>query len=348
MLNWRIPKWLQRRWLFLLLGILILGLVLSLGQIKGLLSLSISDLGSSPASTASPPPSPQSLQTPVSPSPPAKASRKQPLEEPQELTAEQKAQQQSAITELQASIPTVDSLIEMKVAIEVSVPSITMRVSKVSRLLNGDGAEIATLSPDTSYRVAGGSSVIVDGDAISRIVWVEPPVDGVFYLGDRTYRGRLLLAVDGGTLWVVNVVSLRSYLHSVVASEVSPSWNPEALKAQAVAARSYALTYYFQPVNALYDLGDDEYFQVYSGIDREAPATSQAVDDTAGEFVSYRGGVVESLYAASDDIVMEAFQGKGMSQLGALELAEQGYAYPEILATYYPSTAVGRIEQDTH
>ncbi|HEY9643626.1 MAG TPA: SpoIID/LytB domain-containing protein, partial [Coleofasciculaceae cyanobacterium] len=147
-------------------------------------------------------------------------------------------------------------------------------------------------------------------------------------------------------LWGVNFVNLRQYLYSVVASEVSPSWPMEALKAQAVAARSYALTYYFKPVNSLYQLGDDEYFQVYSGVAREADTTNKAVDATAGQFVSYRGGIVESLYAASDDIVADAFQGRGMSQLGALGLAEQGYTYEKILTNYYPGTGVGQIQQD--
>jgi len=156
----------------------------------------------------------------------------------------------------------------------------------------------------------------------------------------------LLLVADGGNLWAVNYINLRQYLHSVVGSEVSPSWPPESLKAQAVAARSYALTYYFRPVTPLYHLGATEYYQVYGGIEREAPATRKAVDGTAGEFVSYRGGIVESLYAASDDIVAEAFQGHGMSQLGALDLAEKGYTYQQILSHYYPKTGVARVQED--
>jgi peptidoglycan hydrolase-like amidase len=119
----------------------------------------------------------------------------------------------------------------------------------------------------------------------------------------------------------------------------------EALKAQAVAARSYALTYYFKPVSPLFHLSATEYYQVYSGISREAERTRQAVDGTAGQYVSYQGGIVESLYAASDDIVADAFRGRGMSQLGAKSLAEQGYSYQKILEYYYPGTAVGRIKQ---
>lgn len=151
---------------------------------------------------------------------------------------------------------------------------------------------------------------------------------------------------DSGKLWAVNYVNLRQYLYSVVGAEVSPSWPMAALKAQAIAARSYALTYYFKPANKLYHLGSDEYFQVYKGIESEANTIYKAVNETAGSFVSYRGGIVESLYAASDDIVSEAFQGRGMSQLGALSLAEKGYTYEQILKNYYPKTGVGRIEID--
>lgn len=264
------------------------------------------------------------------------------------LTPEQQQAQQAAIATLQSSIASVDSLVEMKVAIEVAVPAVTIGVSAESRLLDQTGAELNTLAAGSSYTAQVDSTgILLDGSPLPALIWVEPPTDGLFYLNDRAYRGRLLLVAEAGKLWAVNLVSLKNYLYSVVPSEVSPSWEMQALKAQAVAARSYALTYYFKPVNSLYDMGDDEYFQVYKGIESEADRTREAVDATAGEFVSHRGGVVESLYAASDDIVAEAFQGRGMSQLGALNLAEQGYTYDQILATYYPGTAVGRIAQDT-
>ena len=85
-------------------------------------------------------------------------------------------------------------------------------------------------------------------------------------------------------------------------------------------------------------------YQAYKGIRTEASSTHQAVHDTAGEFISYGGGVVESLYAANQAIVDDAHSGYGMSQTGALDLAEQGYRYYEILSAYYPDTSVGRID----
>lgn len=302
----------------------------------------------SPTPTVSPAaasPSPAAKSATKSSPPAAKAQPASPQPKPS-LTAEQQAMNQQYKSSFANSTVPVDALIEMRVAIAEGVPSVTVGSSGGLQLMDQERNGISSLQAGASYTAQpNASGISLNGSQLPAIVLLEPAGE-TFNLGDRTYRGRLLLVNDGGKLWAVNLVNLRSYLHSVVASEVSPSWPPEALKAQAVAARSYALTYYFKPMSSLFQLGATEYYQVYSGIDREAPETSKAVDDTAGEFVSYRGGIVESLYAASDDIVAEAFQGRGMSQLGALNLAEQGYNYLQILANYYPSTGVSRFVTD--
>lgn len=246
-----------------------------------------------------------------------------------------------------ALYPNVDSSIEMHVALASGVPSLSIGVSGSGTVLDQGGQIVESLTAGQSSLVQfDGQGLTVGGKPAPNIVWVVPDPNSIFYLGDRGYRGTLLVVADGGNLWAVNYVNTRLYLYSVVGAEVSPSWPMAALKAQAIAARSYALSYYFKPANKLYHLGSDEYYQVYRGVESEAETTRIAVDQTAGSFVSYRGGIVESLYAASDDIVSEAFQGHGMSQLGALKLADQGYTHEQILKNYYPNTGVGRIEVD--
>jgi peptidoglycan hydrolase-like amidase len=91
-------------------------------------------------------------------------------------------------------------------------------------------------------------------------------------------------------------------------------------------------------------MGNTQRWQVYRGVSAEYNTTRQAVQDTRGVFLSYKGGVVESMYAASDDIVTNVFGGRGMSQNGALQLAQQGYTYQEILGTYYPGTGLSWID----
>ncbi|MCU0570955.1 MAG: SpoIID/LytB domain-containing protein [Oculatellaceae cyanobacterium Prado106] len=267
---------------------------------------------------------------------------------PQALSAQEQALNEAGKERLAASqASSVDSLVEMRVAIAQGVSSLRLSASQGAVLVDGNGGLLQDLAAGTAYTIEpGGEGLLINGQPIPFGVRVEPPAGGLITVGDRTYRGRFVLVNDSGKVWAVNLINLRQYLYSVVASEVSPTWQANALKAQAIAARSYALTYHFKPMSSLFDLGSTEYYQVYSGIGREAEATNQAVDATAGEYVSYKGGVVESLYAASEDIVAEAFQGQGMSQLGALSLAEQGYTYQQILNKYYPGTKVARFQQD--
>ena len=163
-------------------------------------------------------------------------------------------------------------------------------------------------------------------------------------MGDRWYRGKLLLIAQGNQLLAVNYVDLEQYLLSVVGSEMSAAAPIEALKAQAVAVRSYALVHTFRPANHWFDVTSGERHQAYKGIATEYNTTHQAVGETAGEILSSQGGVVESLYAATQAIVDRAHKGAGMSQTGAYAYANQGYDYRQILAVYYPGVAITLLE----
>jgi SpoIID/LytB domain protein len=141
----------------------------------------------------------------------------------------------------------------------------------------------------------------------------------------------------------VNFVLMYDYISSVVGSEMYVNWPLEALKAQAVAARSYALVHHVRYSKRAYDLDNTQRYQAYLGIAKESNTTQAAVASTTGEFISYNGGIVESLYAASDAIVQAAHGGNGMSQTGAMELASKGYDYTQILGNYYPGTSLSRL-----
>jgi stage II sporulation protein D len=111
---------------------------------------------------------------------------------------------------------------------------------------------------------------------------------------DRRYRGTIQIDVKGGRLRAINVIGLEQYLYGVVPAEVPDDWPAEVLKAQAVAARSYALA--TRKANGDFDLYSDVRSQVYRGIDEEEPTTNQAVDETAGEVLLYRGRVVTTYF----------------------------------------------------
>jgi SpoIID/LytB domain protein len=116
-------------------------------------------------------------------------------------------------------------------------------------------------------------------------------------LGGRPYRGQFLVSVAGGALRAVNSVSLEAYLYGVVPSEMPKDWLPEALKAQAVAARTYALA--VRKTGSWFDLYPDTRSQVYLGIAHEAPSTTAAVQATAGEVVLYQGRIAKTYFFSS-------------------------------------------------
>jgi SpoIID/LytB domain protein len=109
----------------------------------------------------------------------------------------------------------------------------------------------------------------------------------------RRYRGSIQVDVTGGRLRAINFVGLEQYLYGVVPSEMPYSWHPEALKAQAVVARSYALAV---RKSGAFDLYPDTRSQVYLGLDHERPSTNAAVDATAGKVLLYDGQVAKTYF----------------------------------------------------
>mgnify|MGYP000399922022 FL=1 len=92
-------------------------------------------------------------------------------------------------------------------------------------------------------------------------------------------------------LTVVNVLPVEQYLYGVVGKEMSPSWSEEALKAQAVAARTYAIAHKSRFSQRGFDLTDDTSSQVYAGINGESPSIIKAVNATKGEIITYQAGL---------------------------------------------------------
>ena len=124
--------------------------------------------------------------------------------------------------------------------------------------------------------------------------------NSVTSLGGRTYRGEIEFGrYTGGGITPVNVVDLDEYLYAVVASEMSSSWHGEALKAQAVAARTYAI-YNTNKHNARgYSLCDTNDCQVYGGVEAEKESVTSAVKATSGEVICHNGEPVQAVFSAS-------------------------------------------------
>ena len=117
------------------------------------------------------------------------------------------------------------------------------------------------------------------------------------YYGDTPYRGAILGRRVGSSLFAVNKLAIDDYVKGVVPNEMPASWDAEALKTQAVAARSYGLATKISGNG--YDVFADTRSQVYGGLSSEQPATNQAVEATAREVLKYKRRVIVAYFSST-------------------------------------------------
>jgi stage II sporulation protein D len=156
--------------------------------------------------------------------------------------------------------------------------------------------------------VTGGSSTVLHGPAEN-------------FLSNGVYRGRMVLNREGSSVLAVNHVSLEHYLYGVVPAEMPASWPAEALRAQAVVARSYALT--SRRSGGTWDVYADVRSQVYRGVLSEIATSTAAVRATRGKVVTVGGQVAQTFFfstsggrTASNE---EGFGGAPLSYLRSVD-----------------------------
>jgi stage II sporulation protein D len=122
-----------------------------------------------------------------------------------------------------------------------------------------------------------------------------------FEVNKKQYRGYLTIHPTHGKtgLTIVNTLPIEQYLYGVIAREISPNWPLETIKAQAVAARSYALYTHRKHQDDDYDVCATTDCQVYGGRSSEKPQTNKAVDDTSGQVITYNDKIIPAYFHSS-------------------------------------------------
>ena len=143
-------------------------------------------------------------------------------------------------------------------------------------LRDSDGKDLFTTTGSLALVPAAGAAVTLRG----------PAQNGT---SNGSYRGAIQVSPGAGGLAAVNVLSLENYVAGVVSAEVPASWPAEALRAQAIAARTYAVTTNAGGAAGLFTQYADTRSQMYRGVAAETPATTAAVRTTSGQIVTYQG-----------------------------------------------------------
>ena len=159
----------------------------------------------------------------------------------------------------------------------------------------------------------------------STIYFIPGNPQSFLSLNGRSYRGFLIMKGSRKGIVLANVLNLEDYLKSVVPGELSPGQFGalEALKAQAVAARTYALKNKGQFKEFGYDLVSTPRSQLYLGMASEHPLSTRAVDETKGEVMRYRGELINALYMSTcggkTENVENVFSGRPAPYLKSVE-----------------------------
>jgi stage II sporulation protein D len=148
---------------------------------------------------------------------------------------------------------------------------------------------------DYTFVAVGGGVELRDshGDKVAACGGEGKAANGIDIAGYGSYRGKLVAHEDGGDLLVINQLGSEDYVRGVVANESPSSWPIDALRAQAVVARTYGLV---TSRGGVFDQYADTRSQVYGGKDSETKETDQAVADTAKQVVTYKGDLALTYY----------------------------------------------------
>lgn len=269
-----------------------------------------------------------------------------------------------------------NSALAMKIGLVDGVSQVSVGTSKDAELISPlHNKSFYKLSAMKAYPFkATGNTISIELQNqwfnlnINRLV-IKPGEKGFISTKRRWYRGEFIIENRGGSLVVINNLPLEDYLLGVVPAEMPSKWSYEALKAQAIAARSYAIANRGKRASRGYDLKDTPEDQAYGGASSETATTNSAVMETKGVVITYNQKVIPAYYSASagghtvnagavwnkdlpylksvpsfDEGVKKNGHGLGMSQHGANKMAQSGYNAYQILTYYYNNVKFGKLD----
>lgn len=189
-----------------------------------------------------------------------------------------------------------------------------------------------------------GGGLVVDRQRVAS-GWAAPG-EGPWAVGDRRYRGRLVFHATPNAIQVVDQVALEDYVAATVGGEMPASWPEQALRAQAVATRTYALHQRERRTAERFDLRATEQSQVYRGLEAESDTTRRAAHATRGEILTHRGRpILAAFHSTSGGRTASASEvwGESIPYLDSIEVEHEEDAPFTYWRTVYPPAALDQL-----
>ncbi len=191
-----------------------------------------------------------------------------------------------------------EQIIRVKIFDDLAVFNVVIRGDYAAKQFDSDkilksGKNLK--SKISAYR--GGTLLAGNYLAAKKIIIKPNSADVPIEVNGRRFKGSLvLIRRDNGLLSVINYLGLEDYVKGISVREISHYWPMDALKAQTVAFRTFALYRAEQFKNKEWDVSDDKYSQVYGGQEAERYRINEAVDKTKGEVLYYNGKILPAFY----------------------------------------------------
>lgn len=188
---------------------------------------------------------------------------------------------------------------DLRVGLASGRASLTITPAGGKATVQTGSSKTITLAANTAaaIRWQDGAFLVGREKLRSEVLVIRPAAKaGELSLDGRRYRGALELRHKGGGLTAVNIVPVDGYLRSVVPEEMPVDWPAEAIKAQSVAARSFALASRGRHASEGYDLCTTTHCQLYTGTAAEKSASNAAIKATRGEVLTYGDKPIEALF----------------------------------------------------
>ncbi len=181
----------------------------------------------------------------------------------------------------------------IRIAIVKSASEVT--VAGEGLLVTSETGEPLSMTFPATVRLTKGG-LLVEGKKFRRLLF---SASSAVYVNNKPYRGLAELSVADNGIQVVNQLPLEEYLVGLINCEISSSWPIEAVKAQAIIARTYALNRKMARMSAPYHMESSVIDQVYDGCLIEDSRARRAVQETEGKVLTFGGGIIQAFYHSS-------------------------------------------------
>lgn len=187
---------------------------------------------------------------------------------------------------------------DIRVLIEESNGPVTVHAQFDSLIEADNGTLLMTLPAEKRIRLSShdGSLFIDERSSGQTELSIYSPQDDAVDINGRRYCGKIRAYADNRTTMLVNILPLERYLEGVLPKEVSPSWPEQALCAQAIAARTYALYHMIKRRDEPFDVYATTSSQVFGGCTERLPSIHSAITATSGMILTRNGNVILALF----------------------------------------------------